>query len=218
MFRRLRTWLAGRFWYVYPHTTLLVDLPAAALFKHLEAASVPSKERLHLQEIFVGGRRYRLKKTKDGFSVLTTGKTYWRYTEGLLRARKRTRAAARLLANVTELDAGLTRVEIKTHMRLGYLIDVLWVPLFFSSIVWFMPWPWYGVAWVIVTMFALSFGYHYYQALFQANEMSFFIHKALKDHAATDIPELATTANDTLFMDQFASEWNRFYRSHSDDR
>ncbi len=217
MLSTVRDWILQRLWFVHVPLVLLVSLPTRELLKVLEDAAKPSRDRLHLQEVFTSGRRYQIVKTKTGFELLTTSRSYWRYTESWFGVRRRTRAASKLVAETLHLDAGLTRIAIRTHIRLGYLLDVVWVPLFFSTIILALPWLWWGIAGVVV-MFGLSFAYHYYQAAYQANEMLFFLDKALADVLIHELPELAATgAEEVVYMeDAFADAWEKFYKSHSD--
>ncbi|MEO0562700.1 MAG: hypothetical protein AAF125_11330, partial [Chloroflexota bacterium] len=97
MLQRLRQWFVKRFWFVFPHFTMLIDLGPNQLYAMLQEAAKPSKDRLHLQEVFLSGRRYRIEQRDGVISVVTTSKSYWRYTEGLLSTRRRTRSAAKLV-------------------------------------------------------------------------------------------------------------------------
>lgn len=215
----VRDWILQRLWYVHAPLVLLVSLPTGDLLKLLDDAAKPSRDRLHLQEVFTSGRRYQITRTKAGFDLLTTSRSYWRYTESWFGVRRRTRAAAKLVAETAHLNAGLTRVGVRTHIRLGYLLDVVWVPGFFATIVVAMPWPWWALLGVILTLFSLSFAYHYYQAAHQANEMLFFLDKALADVLVHDLPQLpATGAAEVVTINHaFAEAWEKFYESHSDD-
>jgi hypothetical protein len=219
MILSFRRWLLRRIWYVYPHLTLLINLPADEVVSLLEEAARPSKDRLHLQEIFLSGRRYLLEKRKGGFTLLTTSKSYWRYTEGLLGIRRRTRSAAKMVTYTVNIDAGYTRMEVRQHIRLGYLIDILWIPLFLSTIMLGVPWPWWTGVVMGVILLGLSYGYHYYNAAFQANEMAFFLLKVLREHMVTDLPELAPSSSNVMYSEQsFTSEWEKFYQSRRRDR
>ena len=214
----VRQWILQRLWYVHAPVVLLLTVSVREVFALLEDASKPSRDRLHLQELFTSGRRYQLARKKSGFEMLTTSKSYWRYTESLFGVRRRTRAAAKLVADLADTEAELTRLEIRTHIRIGYLVDVIWIPLFFTSIVVAMPWAWWASVIIVLILFTLSFLYHYYQAAHQANEMIFFLNKALHDVLIHNLPELAASAGDVIDMnDGFADAWEKFYQQHSDE-
>lgn len=219
MLSTVRKWVLQRVWYVHAPVVLLATVSTRELLALLEDAAKPSHDRLHLQEVFTSGRRYQITKKQAGFDLLTTSRSYWRYTESWFGVRKRTRSAARLSADTLDLDAGITRLEIRTHFRLGYLLDVVWVPLFFTTIVVAMPWPWWVLAVVVLALFGLSFAYHYQQAAHQANEMLFFLDKALADVLIHSLPELeATASGEVVYMnDAFADAWEKFYQSHRDE-
>ncbi|MEO0565185.1 MAG: hypothetical protein AAF125_23965, partial [Chloroflexota bacterium] len=113
--------------------------------------------------------------------------------------------------------------EARTRIRIGYLVDVLWIPLFFSSILVAVPVAWWARVVGVLLLFGTSYGYHYFQAAYQANEMLFFLHKALRPHLVHDVPELAPATGDTVTMDinqAFPQAWERFYQQHApkDDR
>ncbi len=218
MLSTFRQWLLQRLWFVHAPLVLLTSLPTSELLTVLEDAAKPHRDRLHMQEVFTSGRRYQLTKKSQGFNLLTTSRSYWRYTESWFGVRRRTRAAAKLVAETIHLDAGLTRLSVRTHIRLGYLLDVVWVPTFFATIVIAMPWPWYGILCILVILYSLSFAYHYYQAAHQANEMLFFLNKALADVLVHNLPELAPSGADEVVTlnDTFADAWERFYQYHSD--
>jgi hypothetical protein len=205
------------FWYVHAPVVLLVKAPPDECLHLLQESVKPSRDRLHLQDLFAHGRRYSLEKRQDGFTMLTTSKQYWRYTEGMLRLRRRTRASARLEATMERVGEQFTRMELNVHFRPFYLLDIIWIPAFFTSIIIPMPWAWWLTALISVTMFGLSYVYHYYNAAYQANEMIFFIEKVLKEKLVTSLPSLDATTPDVVTAD-FAQEWERFFDSHRSNR
>lgn len=217
--QRLGQVILARFWYLHPPLVMLVEGDAEDIRQQLKEATKPSKDRLHLQELFVEGRRYRLEARRRGFTLMTNSKQYWRYIEGVFAIRKRTRSSARLIAVLVETEIGYTRLDLYTHMRLGYWLDILWLPLFMSSIIVLVPWVWWAIALLVGLLFGLSYAYHYFNAAFQANEMTFFIEKVLKDRLVTDIPALEATNPDVLRVhnQSFGEEWERFYNAHQPD-
>jgi hypothetical protein len=211
-FRSIRSHL----WFVHaPVTLLAMGIPDETTQKLVTSAK-PSHQRLHLQELFIDGRRYMIEPRSHGFIMLTNSKHYWRYTEGLLAIRRRTRSAAKVLANLSPLTEDYTRIELRAHIRLDYFLDIFWVPGFISTIVVGMPWAWWFITVLIVAMFLLSFVYHYYNAAFQANEMIFFIEKVLKEELITSLPTLQTDSSGVLRINEdFEEEWQRFYSKHN---
>jgi hypothetical protein len=217
MLKRLRQWVLNRFWYVCQRQTLLVQGQPERVIALLQASSKPKHDQLHLQDLFVGGRRYHIQPWRGGAALLTSSKTYWRYTESLFRNPRRTRAVARVIAQTSPLQDDLTRLQLSGHIRAGYLLDVIWIPLFFSLIFGALPLPLFRVV-IIVVIFGLSYGYHYYQAAYQANEIIYFVNKVLAPHRVDHLPELATAPDDTLYMnDSFQAEWERFYQAHREE-
>jgi len=208
-------YIRNRFWFVQPTVTLLSQGAPDEAVERLARGAKPSRERLHLQELFTDGRRYIVEPRKHGFVMLTNSKHYWRYTEGIVAIRRRTRSAAKLIANLTEIGGEYTRIELKTHIRLGYFLDIFWIPVFIATIVIGMPWQWWFIAAVISVIFTMSFAYHFYNAAFQANEMIFFVEKVLKDQLVTNLPTLPTENPDLLRVNKdFEEEWERFYSAH----
>lgn len=200
------------FWFNGPAVTLLVRGDTTEIVQWLQEGAKPSKDRLHLQDVFTGGRRYLIEKRREGFAILTTSKHYWRYIEGTVTIRRRTRAASRVVGTITDLDSGYTRIHLQGHIRLGYLLDVIWIPAFFTSIVVFMPWPVPVIGGIALLLFALSYAYHWYNAAYQSNEIMFFVERVLQPHLVTNLPTLASTADDVMRVhEDFKQEWERFY-------
>lgn len=195
--------------------TLLAEGDPAQILDALRSAAKPSQERLELRDVFVQGRRYLIEPRNKGFSMFTTSKAYWRYTEGLIRIRRRTRASARLIAKLTPIAERYTRIELTSHIRLGYLLDVLWIPLFFTSIIVFLPWHPAVIGGFIGALFALSYAYHYFNTAAQASEMLFFIHKALQERLVNQLPTLGAQTEPPPISADFQTEWERFYKRHT---
>lgn len=207
-----------RTWYVYRPVTLLAQAPPDECLTMLRDATKPSKERLHLQELFVSGRRYVLEPHREGFTMLTNSKAYWRYTEGVMRVRRRTRSSARMHATLSPLSTDFTRIELRSHIRAGYLLNVIFLPAFFTSIILPMPWAWWVIALLVISLFGLSFLYHYTNAAYQANEMVFFVQKVLMDKLVTSLPTLSAENPDVVRAHaDFEREWERFYNAHRTD-
>lgn len=211
----IRTRFLNRIWYVTPIVPLVVALPRDRVTEQLQLAAQPSQKRLHLRDLFTRGRRYQLDLRAGGFRMHTTSTDYWRYTEGMFRLRRRTRASCTLDGNTQPLSDTMTALHMRAHIRLSYLLDVLWIPSFITSILVFMPWSVALIVVLMLVLFGLSFVYHYYHALYQANEMLFFVEKSLDEFIVTELPTLQDSSADVVSLEQaFRDEWERFYRSH----
>lgn len=217
---RVQQFVLSRFWYVHKPIILLIGGDKNIILAALLEASKPSKDRLHLQELFTSGRRYHIIPRQAGFMIQTTSKSYWRYVEGVIATRRRTRSTAQLIGVISPVNDDYSRIEIRTHIRMGYMLDVVLLPLFMTSILVFMTWTWWIIVLLILLLFGLSFVYHYYNVAFQANEMTFFVEKALKAYIVHNLPALDANAKDMLrYNADFETEWERFYKNHqqSDD-
>lgn len=213
MIQWVRRSLGRLFWYVRPPVILLAQGTPAECLHLLQSSAKPSRERLQLQELFAGGRRYALEPSADGFTMLTTSKQYWRYTESMLRPRRRTRASARLNVTLTGVGGQFTRLELHAHFRVFYLLDVIWIPAFFASIILPMSWAVWLRAALVGGLFGLSYIYHYFNAAYQAHEMIFFVEKVLKERIVTNLPTLDTASADVVNAD-FEQEWERFFNAY----
>ena len=208
-------YLRNRFWFVHPAVTLLAKATPDETLALLATGTKPHRDRLHLQDLFADGRRYQIEKRQRGFVMHTNSKHYWRYTEGVVGIRRRTRSAAKMLATLTPIADDYTRIELLAHIRAGYFVDIFFVPGFMAVLVVLMPWVIWFQAGVIAVMVALSFAYHYYNAAYQANEMVFFVEKVLTDDLVTELPTLATENPDLMTANaDFEQEWERFYSAH----
>ena len=204
-------------WHVYPQTVLLAHTPPDDCLHTLRQAVKPKRDKLHLQDLFANGRRYDIQPSKRGFTMVTNSKLYWRYTESMWTVKRRTRAAALVACTLTEVADDYTRLELRGRFRVGYLLDVVLLPVFMTSIVVFMPWPVWIIAAIVAALFGLSYAYHYYHAAYQANEMAFFIKKVLQDRLVTHLPTLQVENPDILRSRQeFEEAWERFYAAHRD--
>lgn len=200
------------FLYFHRQKALLAHASPAACLRLLTDAARPSRDRLHLQDLFISGRRYQVQQSEGGFEVLTTSNHYWRYTEGMWRLRQRTRPVTRLVGQMEPVGEAYTRITLTTRIRRMYLLDVIWIPLFVTTIVLPMPWAWWLRLTIVLVLFALSYVYHYYNAANQANALTFFVDKALQDKLVVGLPGLAANTQDVVHMNaDFEQAWTRFY-------
>ncbi len=203
--------LLANSWYVQRPVVLLVQASPGACITALAKAAKPSIQRLHLRNLFVSGRRYQLYPHGEGFTITTTSKLLWRY-------RRRTSASAVLFAEVTEVGQEITRIRIRAHIKLFYLLDVFLIPTFTASIVVFMPWHPAIIVGVLLVLYVLSWLGHRFNAALEANEMLFFVERALEDFVPAEIFSLASSASDVVQSNHgFEEAWAKFYEAHKND-
>ncbi len=202
---RLRARLASRLWYIQPERILLVRATPDQCMQTLARAARPSTERLHLRNLFTDGRRYHLKPAKDGFQLNSTSRTLWR--------RGRGRVASVLWGNVSEISTGVTRIDLRARMTLGFLLDVFLVPAWMGLLLIFGPLPLPVGVGLSGVLLGLSWVWHWYAAVLQATEMVYFVQVALDDLPAATIPALA---GDHVIDAEFAQQWQKFYDAHRD--
>ncbi len=200
--QRLR-WQA--LWQLHPPVALVVRAPQAVCLQTLLVAAKPSADRLHLRNLFADGRRYYIRPQEDGFRLTSDNRLLWGGR------RNRTRVAAVVLGEFSSPDDEITFIRLHSRIRLIYLISGLLLPIFFSSIVVYMPWPRSIISAIIVLLFALSLLEHRFNAALQVNEMVYFVQKALEELPPVEIAALPTSGPDVVMTD-FREQWYRFYR------
>jgi hypothetical protein len=206
---RLREWLLGHVWYIQPERVLLVQATPAECMETLARAARPSTERLHLRNLFTDGRRYYLKPWKGGFQLNSTSRIPWR--------RGRGRVASVLMGSCSEISAGVTRIDLRARMTLPFLLDVIVLPGWMSLLLVSGPLPLpVGVS-LGGVLLALSWIWHWYAAVLQATEMTYFVQVALDDLPAAIIPELDSRGDNVIYAD-FQQQWDKFYEAHKDSR
>lgn len=201
--------LIRRLWLIRDSSDLLVTLPPAAILHVLALAARPSTERLHLRDVFAGGRRYDLAAGKSGFTLTTTARVWWHY-------KRRTPSAAVLRAAFDSVTPELTRISLRATLRPMNLLRTLLLPLFVASIIAFVPWnPWLIVT-IVIALVVLSWLDYTFTAALDANEMLYFVHKALSDHAAELLPLASHVLDVDPLAQAFESEWERYVRTHAE--
>lgn len=200
--RRGLAWL----WVVQPEVQVMVQLNPEALLRQLARAAKPSTERLHLREVFASGRRYQLSTTRQGeLWMQTTSKVAWH-------PRRRTSASATLIGKCETLSPETTRLSLHTHLRWQSLLESLLVPSFMASLLVFMAWEHVIIIGLIVLLYGLSWLTYRNTAALEAQEMLFFVDKALEDYFSLPSLELGEGAH--LIYDharEFQTAWARFY-------
>jgi hypothetical protein len=206
LLRRLLNALLNGVWYLHAPAQFTVALPPRMAFAALQTAARPSTERLHLRNVFAGGRRYYLQAEPDGFRMTTNAKESWRYAH-------RT-SAVTIMSGVFHSDRDLTQVTLRSRMKVSYLLDVLWLPTFMSSLIVMTPWPTPVVGALVVAFYGLSWLGHRYHAALEAYEMLYFVEKAFEDFLPPLAPQIEHTGADVVYDLQrdFASAWEAFYQ------
>lgn len=206
LLRRLREALLGQVWYLHAPAQLTVTLSPTMALKALQTAARPSTERLHLRNVFAGGRRYYLQTQSAGFLMTTNAKESWRYAH-------RT-STVTIMSGVFKRDHELTQITLRSRMKLAYLLDVLWLPTFVSSLLVMTPWPSAVVIALIVTLYGLSWLGHRYHAALEAYEMLYFVEKTFEDFLPPLAPQIEQTGAHVVYDLQrdFASAWETFYQ------
>ncbi len=201
---RVRLWWQA-LWQLHPPVALVVRATEAKCLQTLAAAAKPSTDRLHLRDLFMDGRRYYVQPQADGFKLTSDNRLSWGGR------RNRSRVAAMVMGSMSSLDDEVTFIRLHARMNLPYLASGLLLPIFFSSIVVYMPWNRFVVSGMVALLFALSLIGHRYNAALQVNEMIYFVRKALDDLPPVEVGALPASGPDVVMTD-FREQWYRFYR------
>ncbi|MBC8170841.1 MAG: hypothetical protein H7X77_04195 [Anaerolineae bacterium] len=205
-------WLLGKLWFVHPPVFLLVNASPGICLQTMAVTARPSTERLHHRNLFASGRRYYLTARERGFRLTTTSKVSWSY-------RRRTRSAAVMQATFSVIHNDITRIQMESHISLTNLLEFSLLPTFMTSIIVYIPW-WHPsvIVGCIIALYTLSWFGHRYNATLEANEMVFFVQKALEDLEPAVIMSLEAKNLDVVYEQRdFDAEWEKFYRRHSDE-
>ncbi len=200
----LRMLLLRVFWYVHPAVVLVFAVSPAVCLQTLLLAAKPSTRRLHLRDLFAGGRRYDVRPRESSFTITTTHSVRWRY-------RVRTGGVTLMFGALDTPGAELTRVRLRVRIRLLYLLDVFLVPTFVASIIVFMDWAAWLIVLLVAALYTLSWLGHYYNARLEANELVFFVQKALEDYVPQAAPALGAQSPGVTYDRDFAQVWQRYY-------
>lgn len=212
---RLRRWLRPLLgmWYVHPDVTLLVYAPPTVCLGILVTASKPSKDRLHLRDLFIHGRRYHfVEGSPEGFRMVTTSKIPWRRKD-------RTRSTATLTANFQVLDETLTQINVTARIRIWNMWGRLMMPIFFTPLFLFAIWQSPAIRLIeTVAMYLLAWTSYRYSAAIDAHDMVYFIEKALEDFMPKSVAELSAHVPHVMDnREDFPDAWEKFYEAHSDE-
>src|SRR5664279_5730188 len=152
-------------WQLHPPVALVVGASQSACLQTLLIAAKPSAERLHLRNVFAEGRRYYVQPRAEGFKLTSDNRLFWGGR------RNRTRVAAVVLGELASLDAEITAIRLHARMNVTYLISGLLLPIFFTSIVVYMPWSHIAITVIVTLLFLFSLLGHRFNAALQVNEM-----------------------------------------------
>lgn len=209
----LNRFLWNAVWRLYPPVALAVGASSDDCLRTLAEASRPSTSKLHLRDLFSEGRRYYIQPNSGGFRLTSDHRPMWG------RRRQRTPVAAYIIGTFSTLqnDNQITLVRIHARMYLLYTLSALLIPTFFASILIYMPWSPWVLAFLIAALYLLSWLGHRMNAAMQVNEMVYFVQKVFEDLPPVLFAELPAPSPDVVIADsEFMSEWQRFYREHSD--
>lgn len=205
----LRRWgeaLLAQVWYLHRPTQITITLSPQMALAALQTAARPSTERLHLRNVFADGRRYYLQTQPSGFLMTTNAKESWRYGH-------RT-SAVTIMSGVFERDRDFTQLTLRSRMKLSYLLDVLWLPTFMTSLLVMTPWP-PSIVWgLIVAFYSLSWLGHRFHAALEAYEMLYFVEKTFEDFLLPLAPQIDQTGAHLVYDLQrdFPTAWEAFYQ------
>jgi hypothetical protein len=204
----VRGWLLDRLWYVQPLTALTVKALPNDCVRALALATRPNLDRLHLRNLFVGGRRYYVNALKDGFQMTSDTSLPWR-------PRTRGSVAAVLRGQFSASGVNSTVIQMRARMRLLYLLNIFPIPLFMTALLIASPWPKPLIISLIITLFFLSWAGHRLSASLQAADMIYFVQKVLEEVITTDTPLLNAKSDNVVTPEQdFPEQWRKFYEEH----
>jgi hypothetical protein len=172
-------------------------------------AAKPSANRLHLRNLFADGRRYYIQPQADGFRLTSDNRLLWGGR------RNRSRMAAMVYGKLSSLDDEITFIRLHSRMNLLYLFSGLLLPVFFSSIVIYMPWSRAVITLIVGLLFILSLLGYRFNAALQVNEMIYFVQKALEDLPPAELAGLPARGPDVVVTD-FREQWYKFYREQTE--
>jgi hypothetical protein len=198
-------WWIHRLWFVHPGLDLIVTLPPMACMRLLAKTSKPDVRQLEFRNLFAGGRRYHLYPTETGFVIQTSSKVPWRY-------RGRTSPSSVVRGEI-EVEGDHTRIHLTARIKVSYILSSLLVPLFITSMVFYMPWLFLIKVAVILSLFGLSWIGHRFNAALEAYEIFHFIHQVLDPYTPEEALTLNTGQDVVYDATRFAAAWETFYHN-----
>lgn len=195
-------------WQLHPPVALVVRASQARCLETLMVAAKPSANRLHLRNLFAEGRRYYIQPQNDGFRMTSNNRLMWGGR------RNRSRTAAMIYGKLSSPNDEITFIRLHARMNIVYLLSGLILPIFFTSIVVYMPWSRAIISLIIGLLFVLSLAGYRFNAALQVNEMIYFVQKALEDLPPAELAELPASGPDVVMTD-FREQWYKFYREQT---
>jgi len=198
-----RIW--SRLWRIHPLTIIAVGAPPDDCIHTLASAARPSQARLHLRDLFAGGRRYYFRPDKAGFVLQSDAVTFWH-------RRRRTRRSALLAGEIAALGT-VTTVKLDARLQAPHALVVMLLPTWMSALVAYAPWHPVLVTVIIIALYFLAIAWLRLDAALQARDMIYFVRKALEDLPEGEIGLLAQQTDDVITPREreFQVEWDRFY-------
>ena len=190
-------------WYLCPPSEFVIHAAPDVCVKMLGVAAKPSVKRLHLSNIFLEGRRYRIHSQAGGFRITTTSKVFWHY-------RRRTRSTAILFGRFIVINDTITRIQVDARIRMMYLLQSFFLPTFMASILVFLPWSSGVIAGFILLLYGLSWFGHRYNAMAEAYAMVWFLRRGLETVAPAETPVLGKHAHRVYDAREFDTAWQKF--------
>jgi hypothetical protein len=210
--QRIGQAVLNRVWYVQPVVVLLVKASPAACVHILETAARPSTDRLHLRNLFIGGRRYYIQRTNGGFRMNSNSKIPWLQ-------RKRTRLAAVVHGGLCEASDGISRLRLSARMTPLHFLDIFLLPGWMGLLVIAGPLSLPVKILAVAVLLALSWLWHWYTAVLQAAEMIYFVQVALDEITVDAIGALPASTESVIYNpDDFQQAWQKFYDQHRNER
>ena len=197
-------------WQTHPPVALVVRASPEACLQTLIVAARPNQQRLHLRDLYAGGRRYYVQPRQDGFRLTSDTRLIWGSR------RQRSRMAAVIEGLLSDAD-DVTFVRLRARMSIPYSLSALLIPAFVTSILIYTPWPVALISALALLLFSFSWLGHRFDAAYQANEMVYFVQKALEDLPPAEVPLLQPTSPNVVMQtasNDFREEWQKFYREH----
>ncbi len=202
--------LRGRaVWQLHPPVVFVVRATPTECLQTLVRATKPSTQRLHLRNLFTEGRRYYVQPQPNGFKLTSDNRMLWG-------GRRRARVAAVVLGAFSSPQDDITFIRLHSRINVLYLLSALLIPLFFSSIIIYMPWSPLLIAGIVLLLFALSLLAHRFNAALQVNSLIYFVQTVIEDLPPVEVAELPASGPDVVLPNnEFREQWRKFYREQT---
>ena len=196
-------------WQLHPPVVFVVRATPVECLQTLVRAAKPSTQRLHLRNLFAEGRRYYVQPQPNGFKLTSDNRRLWG-------GRRRARVAAVVLGGFSSPEDDVTFIRLHSRINLIYLLSALLIPLFFSSIIIYMPWSPLLIGVIILLLFVLSLIAHRFNAALQVNALIYFVQTVIEDLPQIEVAELPANGPDVVLPNNdFREQWRKFYREQT---